>query len=1120
MKKAISLLLAFLMVSGIAAVCTEGPISFKAEAAKALQEGNYIYEIVDGGAVITRYTDWESTEALIVPETLGGYPVTGLGKDAFSSCCFTAIQLPSKLKTIHPWAFAWIGNNLKEISVAPGNGYFIEKDGVLLNFNMDILYLYPKNAPSTSYTIPKTVYAIYDYAFFRAQNLKEVVFPGNVKLIGNEAFYQSSVESIEFEGRLSYIGDEAFGHSQIINPDLPGGIEYLGWDTFVGTPFCKNKDNYDEDGVLYINNYLISTMPSEDKEYYEIKDGTRLIASGAFMQWNNSVAEAVIPNSVRFVGQCAFYTGIGKFTVSEDSQYLSVDRFGVLYNKSKTELIAYPYGRLQTCFVVPDGVIKIDDYALMSEKLYNIYIPDSVVELGLFALGTEKGKVINYEGTEDQWENIVKDTSNEHATNILNSYKKNYNSYEVAEHSMLSFNKKDATCTESGGISWTCSCGSSGFVAESAKGHNLSGVYEKTITQPTCTQSGLKGKICNTCGEVVAPVVIEKLDHKLKTVETVYPTCTESGYVKSYCSLCETYFTEYTEPLGHLRRENAAYSTIKPTCTKDGMTYDSCLRCLEKLDITIIPATGHTEGKWSYLIKPGCTSTGIGVLKCETCGEELDRRSVEPTGHNYSETIVEQSCTVTTKRFYCLGCGDTYYQDTHYVTGNHILETVTEEADCENPGRTYSKCTVCQAIVGDVTETDPAKGHSVGEWVFSGENVFTCICRVCGTAFESITVELKLNRTKISLVNGDNEKLFAEVTENITSDIIFSSSDTSVVSVDSKGNISAISPGTAVITAKISGTDITAACTVDVAARIYPICWLVDGDVYVISQLKEGQKIEEPKPPETDGLEFVGWTPEVPDIMPSHAMTFTAVFNKVSKSAEFDVSATYSPDAFNEPVSLEVKEIEGEREPGGVYMVEGKNYDQIGLYNIKAVNENSEVVQPDEGHTVTLKIPIPEEYRSKTSFVIYHRFVGGGREQLSTEAGTITVENGYLIFEVSSFSEFEVLAETNKAEVPGTPVDKVTPSIKITVLPAKTVYAYGEDIDLTGIRVIYTDSKGEEKTVTDTDCLTVSGFNSKETGKQTVTVKYGDCSDTFEVKVRYTFWQWIIKILTFGLLKF
>ena len=107
---------------------------------------------------------------------------------------------------------------------------------------------------------------------------------------------------------------------------------------------------------------------------------------------------------------------------------------------------------------------------------------------------------------------------------------------------------------------------------------------------------------------------------------------------------------------------------------------------------------------------------------------------------------------------------------------------------------------------------------------------------------------------------------------------------------------------------------------------------------------------------------------------------------------------------------------------------------------------------------------------------------------------------------MSSFSEFEVLA--------------VAPSVRITRLPVKTVYNYGEEIDLTGIKIIYTKADGTETVVTRTDYLTVHGFDSTKIGKQTVTVNCGQYSDTFEVEVRLSFWQWILRIFTLGLFFF
>lgn len=437
----------------------------------------------------------------------------------------------------------------------------------------------------------------------------------------------------------------------------------------------------------------------------------------------------------------------------------------------------------------------------------------------------------------------------------------------------------------------------------------------------------------------------------------------------------------------------------------------------------------------------------------------------------------------------------------HFNHTHSYAEAVEIEAECNKKGLKSFSCDCGHYYTEDIPEID----HTESDWTYKSDSVFVKICSECQEEYDSLTAEISLDKSEIKLAANQNATLKAIVTDGIAVDVEFVSADETVAKVDSYGYISGIGVGQTTVTANIVGTDMTASCNVIVTPAVYNAVWIIDGNE-IVCETEEGAEINVPDIPEKEGYVFVGWIPEVPSEMPSHNLTFTAVFNSISKSEEFNVTAIYSPEAFDEPVSLDVKEIEGEREPGGVYMVDGQYYEQIGLYNIKTGNADSGVVQPNEGHTVTISIPIPEEYKNRTGFIIYHRFVNGGREQLSTSVGTIRVENGCLVFKVSKFSEFELLV--------------VTDSIKIKTLPAKTVYAFAEDIDLSGIVITYTNTDGEETVITDAENLTVSGYDSRKTGTQTITVNYGNCTDTFEVTVRYTFWQWIIRILTFGLFKF
>ena len=113
----------------------------------------------------------------------------------------------------------------------------------------------------------------------------------------------------------------------------------------------------------------------------EIPDSVTNIGDGAFMCCTN-LTEVKIPNSVTSIGSYAFTgcTSLKEITVDKDNQnYSSVN--GVLFNKNKTELIAYPDQKGNT-YTIPDSVTSIGESAFHSCSLTNITIPDGVTYIG------------------------------------------------------------------------------------------------------------------------------------------------------------------------------------------------------------------------------------------------------------------------------------------------------------------------------------------------------------------------------------------------------------------------------------------------------------------------------------------------------------------------------------------------------------------------------------------------------------------------------------------------------------------------------------------------------------------------------------------------------------------
>lgn len=67
-------------------------------------KSDFSYEIKDGAAVITGYTGKET--AIVIPSSIDGYAVTGIGDDAFKTMKITSVSIPSTVTSIGWFAFA------------------------------------------------------------------------------------------------------------------------------------------------------------------------------------------------------------------------------------------------------------------------------------------------------------------------------------------------------------------------------------------------------------------------------------------------------------------------------------------------------------------------------------------------------------------------------------------------------------------------------------------------------------------------------------------------------------------------------------------------------------------------------------------------------------------------------------------------------------------------------------------------------------------------------------------------------------------------------------------------------------------------------------------------------
>jgi len=222
-------------------------------------------------------------------------------------------------------------------------------------------YLYDKNLISGDIGdgvagIP--VVGVYG-AFAEQTGLKSITLPDTISTIPNRSFFNCySLNNIKFPSYLTIIGNAAFAQCYSLTGTLtlPNTVYSLSTSAFTN---CTGLTDF------IFSNSLISI-------------GTLTL------QNCTSIKSVTIPSSVTSIADNAFLTctSLTNIIVSPLNNYYSNDQFGVLFNKNKTSVLRYPYGRSGS-YDIPNGVTTINPVAFhLSSNLTNVTIPNSVTTIG------------------------------------------------------------------------------------------------------------------------------------------------------------------------------------------------------------------------------------------------------------------------------------------------------------------------------------------------------------------------------------------------------------------------------------------------------------------------------------------------------------------------------------------------------------------------------------------------------------------------------------------------------------------------------------------------------------------------------------------------------------------
>ncbi|MCD7831442.1 MAG: leucine-rich repeat protein, partial [Firmicutes bacterium] len=233
----------------------------------------------------------------------------------------------------------------------------------------------------TEITIPDSVTSIGSFAFFGCYNMTEITIPDSVTWIGSFAFQSCGIESIILPDSLTTIYDSAFDNcTNLTSIVIPDSVTEMGTWVFGS---CYNLSSVTlGSGITSIGEFTFFCCTS--LESITIPDSVGVIGNYAF-QGCTSLTSVTIPAGVNSIGYGIFVgcTSLTEINVDENNTvFWSVD--GVLFDGGEeTTLVAYPAGKTDTSYVVPDGVVSISNAAFDNcANLVSVTFPESLSWIG------------------------------------------------------------------------------------------------------------------------------------------------------------------------------------------------------------------------------------------------------------------------------------------------------------------------------------------------------------------------------------------------------------------------------------------------------------------------------------------------------------------------------------------------------------------------------------------------------------------------------------------------------------------------------------------------------------------------------------------------------------------
>lgn len=425
-------------------------------------DSDWKYEILeDSTAKITAYIG-ESIEVEI-PESINGVSVSTLGSELFRKAKNTEkVIVPDSVVTMeHTFYMAdsikeiQIGKGLKElvgnvfycawalekITVDEENENFASVDGVLYTKDMKKLVTVPSGVKAETFTVPD-----------------------GVEILGKNAMRDAEIAVLNLPDSLKTIESYAISLKKLSELTIPSGVEEM------------------QEWAVYFCSDLVKV---------EFKEGKLIEIGNMVFESCEKLETIILPSNITKLGKIISCPNIKEYVVSEDNAEFTA-KDGVLFNIDMTEIVAYPCGKTDESYTIPESVEIIGENSFYgNKKLVNIYMPESIKVIEPFAFAyCSSLTTVYYDSSEAKFKEIDIDEETVFFSNVVfaQAHIHSYDSVKII---------KKATNKSNGKVEYICSCGDSYsetvYELDSVKLSTSKCTYNGKKRTPTVTAKDSKG---------------------------------------------------------------------------------------------------------------------------------------------------------------------------------------------------------------------------------------------------------------------------------------------------------------------------------------------------------------------------------------------------------------------------------------------------------------------------------------------------------------------------------------------------------------------------------------------------------------------------------------------------